>query len=114
MTETSAEVYDRGVAAGQILERLAGHDRHFADINGHLATLAIEAHSQTLQLQRLADAAEADRQTTIKTAAALKEAEEARRDQSTTRWTPFARLIAVLGAAGAAISTITYLLATRH
>lgn len=114
MAETDKDVYDRGVAAGLVLERLSGHDKHFADINGSMGRLADEMHSLVLQVQRLGDAAEADRQTVKVTAGALKDADDARRDQSTQRWSPMARVITVVGAVGAAVSTIAYLLATRH
>jgi hypothetical protein len=112
--ETTAEAYDRGVAAGEILARLAGHDVHFATINGSMARVADEMHQLVLQVQRLGDAADADRSTVKTTAVALKDADDARRDQSATRWSPMARVIAVVGAVGAAVSTIAYLLATRH
>jgi hypothetical protein len=95
--------YDQGVIAGRIDARLADHDRHLAKINGsmdrvadRLDALVTGSHDLLLAVQRLTDAAEADRQTVKVTAAALKEAEEARRDQSETRWTPMARLITVI------------------
>jgi hypothetical protein len=55
----------------------------------------------------MADSMDADRVTVIKTAAALKAADEARRQQGEQRWSPWARLAlaattiaAVLSAAG--------------
>lgn len=88
--------YDQGVIAGRIEARLAQHDKHFADLNGSIRELAGEVHNVVLAVQRLGDAAEADRATVIARAAALKEAEDTRRAQSETRWTPMARLITVI------------------
>ena len=104
------EAYDRGVAAGEIAQRLAGHDQHFATINGSMARLADEMHDLVLQVQRLGDAAESDRSTVKTTALALKEAEDARRDKSTQHWTPFQRGIAAIGAAAAILGAIAYFL----
>lgn len=78
--------YQRGKTAGSIDERLSGHDKHFAAINGHLATLATQAMAQTLALQRLVDAA-----------AITKDAG----NQSWTRWQ---RLFAVISAAGVVVA----------
>lgn len=103
--------YHRGVAAGGIEARLADHDRHFALINGNLIRVAENSADQTralnaltLAVQRLADQAEADARTAVATAKALKEANEARRSEAETRraaseqtWTPWQRLIAVVG-----------------
>lgn len=48
--------YNRGHAAGSIAERLAGHDKHFAAINGSLERLASQEEIHTLKLQRIQDA----------------------------------------------------------
>jgi deoxyribodipyrimidine photolyase len=103
VSEPSA--YDRGVQQGEVEARLAGHDRHFAAINGNLTKLADALTSVgselviiRLALQRLADGAVSRDATTITTAAALKDAEEARRATSEQRWTPLARTIAIIGA----------------
>jgi hypothetical protein len=97
-----------GHAAGEIAARLAEHDRHFERINGSMEHVAEELHNVVLGIQRLGDAADADRQTARITAAALKEQEQARRDKSETRWTPMSRLITVIVAvaviAGAVIA----------
>lgn len=105
--ETSSETYARGVAEGQILERLAGHDDHFRQINGSMARVADEMHQLVLQVQRLGDAAESDRQTVVKTAAALKEASAARQDTSEQRWSPMLRLFAAVSAVAALLSALT-------
>lgn len=99
--------YERGVAAGEIAARLANHDRHFAAINGSLADLAHEMHDLTLAVQRLGDQAAASATTVVATAAALANAEKARREQSTRSWTPFQRLLAVLGV-GVALAGLAY------
>ena len=107
MTQPFGE-YDRGVVAGQIDQRLAQHDKHFEQINGSLGDVARELHVMGLAVQRLADQAESRDATVIKTAAALKDAEDARRAQGETRWTPFTRVIALVGAiAGLVVAVIT-------
>jgi hypothetical protein len=112
--ETQNESYDRGVAAGQILERLSGHDQHFAQINGSMGRIADEMHELVLQVQRLGDSANADRSTVRATAAALKEADEARRQQGVRRWSPFQRVMVAVGATAALLGDLAYLLSTRH
>jgi hypothetical protein len=92
VTESPQEAYERGAVAGAIDARLAGHDRHFREINGQLARIADEMHETRLAVQRLADAASADRSTVVTTAAALKSADDARRDKSETAWSPLARV----------------------
>lgn len=99
----SDDAYERGHIAGEIAARLQDHDRHFAAINGSIARFAAAQEQLVLQIQRLADAADADRVTAVKTAAALKEADEARREQADYRWSPLARL----AAAAAVIATVT-------
>jgi hypothetical protein len=87
--------FDRGHIAGGIAERLAGHDKHFATINGSLEKIARELHAFALAMQRLADQAEAREATAVATATALREAESARRAHSDRRWSPWAKLLAV-------------------
>ena len=115
MADQPDNAYDRGHIAGEIAARLADHDKHFAAINGSLADIARELHDQTLAVQRLGDQAEANAKTVITTAAALKDAEEARRSKGEQSWTPVARLLAVLGglAALAAVAGL-YLALVRH
>ncbi len=103
MTDPAGE-YERGVTAGGIEARLAGHDRHFAAINGSLVKVAENGadhvraiNDLTLAVQRLADQADANARTVITTTAALKDAEEARRSLGDRAWTPWQRLIAVIG-----------------
>lgn len=103
--ETPQEAFDRGQIAGHIAEQLRRHEDHLAKINGSTekTALALEALNDTqqqmaLQLQRLADQSAADAKTRVATAAALKEAEDARRVTAEGRWTPLARTLLVLGA----------------
>jgi len=105
--------YERGHLAGEIAARLAGHDRHFASINGSLVKVAENGIEQTkalnalrLAVQRLADQADANQRTVITTAAALKDAEEARRTSSESSWSPWQKALAVLLAAVAVADLI--------
>jgi hypothetical protein len=91
------EEYDRGHVAGGIDARLAGHDRHFEAINGNIARVGDELHEMKMAVQRLADQAVARDATVVTTAAALKDAEDARRDKSEQTWSPIAKLLAILG-----------------
>jgi hypothetical protein len=91
-----SEDYKRGHDAGGIAERLDSHDRHFALINGSLADMVREIHGLALALQRLADQAVARDATVLTTAAALKEAEEARRDKTEQGWAPWQKALAVV------------------
>jgi hypothetical protein len=92
--------YDRGVIAGGIETRLAGHDRHFEAINGSIARVADELHELKLAMQRLADQAVARDATVITTAAALKDADEVRRHTADQRWSPWQKAFAVIAAIG--------------
>lgn len=107
------DTYDSGVEAGRVLARLEGHDKHFEKINGSLDRLAAlelkrldETGRLTLSIQRLADQAEAAGRTVLATAAALKDADEARRKISTGRWVPLSRLALALGILLTAINLI--------
>jgi hypothetical protein len=111
--ETSQDAYDRGVIAGEIAARLANHDVHFASINGHIKDLVMEIHGMRLNIQRLADQAEASAKTVIATATALRAADEARSTSSTRSWTPWARSFAVLSATATIISIITMIIVLK-
>lgn len=98
--------YDRGheagLVAGQVDARLAGHDHHFADINGQLVKLTTGITDQTavisklaMLVQHLADQADSAAATAVALAAALKAAEE-------KRWGPWQRLGAVIAMIAAA------------
>jgi hypothetical protein len=99
VSESHQEAFDRGTAAGQITARLAEHDKHFARINGSLETMASEMHAVNLGLQGLRDEAVASRATVLTTAAALKAADDARRDKTEQSWSPMTRLGAVVASA---------------
>lgn len=112
MPESPQDAYERGEVAGQIAARLAGHDKHFAAINGSLAKLATEMHELTLAVQRLGDQAVSRDATVITTAAALKEAEAARRDRADRSWSPLTRLGVAAGIV-AALVTVYFLIQPR-
>jgi hypothetical protein len=103
--------YERGVSAGEITQRLADHDRHFAKLNGTMGDVAKALQGLTLAVQRLGDAADADRATVKTTAEALEKQDKARRDQSESRWSPAAKTIAVPGALAAVVTVVTLVLA---
>lgn len=113
MTEPVQEAYDRGVLAGEINARLAGHDAHFAAINGSMAKMAAEMHNLTLAVQRLGDQAVSRDATVLTTAAALKDAEDARRSKTEASWSPWQKLFAVLGAAAALAAVVGLYFAFR-
>jgi ABC-type transporter Mla subunit MlaD len=115
MPETPSEAFERGAKAGEIQARLAGHDTHFASINGSLGQIVGELRSLNLAVQHLSDQASANAATVITTAAALKDAEDARRDQSVQTWTPWARTLALLGGLVAIMAIIAdIVLYVRH
>lgn len=89
--------YERGHLAGGIAERLADHDRHFLKINGSIADVAKELRELNLSVQRLGDQAESNARTVITTAAALKDANDVRRSNAETSWSPVTRVLALLG-----------------
>jgi hypothetical protein len=112
--------YDQGVTAGRIDARLADHDKHLAKINGSMDRVAdrltdlVQGNRDLLLLvQRLGDAADADRATAISLATALEKADTARRDKSTTTWTPLSRLIAVVVAV-AVVAGVVIAFAALH
>jgi len=89
----SSNDYERGKTDA----RLDDHDDHLAKINGSIERMSNEMHSLTLAIQRLVDQGTARDATVITTAAALRDAEKARRDKSEQTWSPFAKTITVLG-----------------
>lgn len=110
--ETSAEAFDRGHIAGEIARTLTDHAAHLSAINGSTekTAVALEAvgrrlESMSLQLQRLADQAESDAATRVATAAALKDADEARRHTAERTGLTVSRATAVIGA-GIAVATL--------
>ena len=109
---TQGSEYDRGVLAGIIEQRLAGHDKHFEAINGSLARIATELGALTLSVQRLADQA-VSRDATVKTTAeALEKARMAQKDIADQRWSPWQKGLAVLGGL-VALTVLYYFLVGR-
>lgn len=104
---TTSDEYNRGKVDAQLAE----HSQHLAKINGSMERVADELHAMTMQVQRLADAADADRATVIVTAQALEKAEAARRVKSEQGWTPFQRVLAVLGVLVALAGTVVAFIA---
>jgi hypothetical protein len=113
MTETTQDAFDRGVAAGEIAARLANHDIHFASINGHVGDLVGEIHGMRLDIQRLADHAEASAKTVLATAEALRTADDTRSTSSNRSWTPWFRAFAVLSAMATILSILTMVVVLR-
>lgn len=110
MPEDGGE-YERGRVDATLTE----HALHLAKINGSIERFAGEVHLLTLGIQRLADAADADRSTVKVTAEALEKAETARRDKSEQGWTPFQRGLAIIGGLAAIVGAIYVILAaTSH
>ena len=116
-----ADDYDRGHAAGAIAERLASHDKHFAAINGQLADIHKEMQKNRLELQRQGDRAAARAAVVDATALALLNAETARRQktdqaendrraQADQSWSPWAKLLAVLGGMAAVAGVVAVLI----
>jgi hypothetical protein len=113
MTETTQDAFDRGVAAGEIAARLANHDIHFTSINGHIGDLVGEIHGMRLDIQRLADHAEASAKTVLATAEALRTADDTRSTSSNRSWTPWFRAFAVLSALATVLSILTMIVVLR-
>ena len=102
--ETKQESYDRGKQDGTIEAELREQRSHLVRINGSQEKFARELErmnnqreQQGLNIQALADAAKANERTAIALATALKEADEARRNQDTAKWSPLTRLGVGLG-----------------
>jgi hypothetical protein len=108
--------YERGVSAGEIAQRLKDHDRHFERLNGSLGEVAAELHGMRLDIQQLGLQAIARDATVVTTAAALKDADQARRiqeqqrqEQSESRWSPMAKAIAIVGVLAAVVAAVAAL-----
>ena len=106
--------FSAGREAGRVDATLEDHSAHLSQINGSIDRFTNEVAALTLQIQRLGDAANADRQTVKVTAAALKDADDARRDKGTQRWTPWQRLIAVVAAVAGAVFALIAILEYLH
>jgi hypothetical protein len=120
MTETNQQAYNRGEDAGRIAQRLDGYDEHFNVINGSIAASALAMREMALQIQRLTDqsiadskerkqVAEAVEKSRRETAEAVESERAVRADRSTTAWTPFARIFAVVAFVAGVLAIIGWL-----
>jgi DNA anti-recombination protein RmuC len=123
----NGSAFDRGVAAGEIAQRLKEHDRHFAQINGSMERVADRLGEMAMQMQRMADAMSSDRATVLTTAEALekerasaaevlKKERDTQRDTTERRWSPLTRFGIAAGALAALATVIAFaiLIATGH
>ncbi len=108
--------YARGHLDGEVASALARHENHFDRINGSVerlaeamarqteamarqgAEFAAQIAVQSLAIQRLADLGDSREKTVKETAAALKVADDQRRDAATTRSRPVTTTALVVGA----------------
>lgn len=111
MTEPSS--YARGVREGEVSQELANHAEHLEKINGSVAEAATQLGLVSKQLTdiglaiaRIDQAMTADKETVIKTAAALKDASDVASLQNEARWTPLTRVFAGVAAAGGVVGAI--------
>lgn len=102
MPESPQEAYKRG----RVDARLDQMDRHFETINGSIEKTANELHGVLLALQRISDQQVANAATVVTTAAALKDAEEARRARTEQSWSPWQKLFAVVAAVGVPVGLV--------
>lgn len=103
--------YERGVIAGEIAQRLLEHDRHLDRVNGSMEVVASRLNGVERGLQRISDSMDADRVTVVKTAAALKDADDARRQKDDRTWSPFAHLVMVATTFAAVLTAVGVILA---
>src|ERR1035437_2453338 len=109
VTETS-DAYDRGHIAGEISQRLSQHDDHLVAINGSVGDTAKALDRLTMTVQRLADAADADRAKAVALAVGLREADEARQQKSGERWSPLTRLGIAAGIVASSLGALALIL----
>jgi hypothetical protein len=113
MAEDGA-AYDRGHLAGEIAQRLKNHDDHLGAINGSIGDTAKALDRLTMSVQRLADAADADRAKALALATGLKEADEARQQKSGERWSPLTRLCIAAGGIASTLAALALILSHFH
>jgi hypothetical protein len=106
VAESAEDAYERGTVAGRVEQRLNEHATHLDKINGSMERVANELHGLKLAVQLLSQQAISRDATVVTTAAALKDAEEARRSKTEASWSPWQKLFAVLGAAAAMAAVI--------
>lgn len=122
---TISDEFERGKIAGEIAQRLKGHDEHFAAINGQLGRIGDEMQGLKLQLARVADGITANLATVATTATAVEKerASTARavedqrtalRDSNDKRWSPLARIGTMAGIATAAAALLAWAISHIH
>jgi hypothetical protein len=97
--------YDRGVAKGEVHARLAAHDHLFDAINGSIAQLVVGMNTVSVRIEKLSDGIIARDEKAAATAAALRDAEQARHEQAEAKWSIWQKMFAILSAF-AAIGTV--------
>jgi hypothetical protein len=107
--ETTGEAYDRGHTAGGVDAQLAEHSQHLAKINGSIERFAGEVHGLRLDIQGLKDEVKANARAVPLVAAALKDADEARRAAGESSWSPWAKIFAAIGGLAAFVGVVTFL-----
>jgi len=107
-SESSKESYDRGVVAGGVEQRLAGHDKHFAAINGSLDRISgtlkeflVKQNEMMLEIQRLTQDIVSMRETEI---AKLN-------TQVAIPWSPWLQLLVVVAGIGIVIGMVAGIIA---
>ena len=109
MPETPEETYERGRLAGEINTRLAGHDLHFAQLNGSLKDVAGEMHNLALAVQHLSDQFTANEQKVIATAAALEAQNKTRREATDERLKPLTVVVMIFAVVSALLNLYQFL-----
>jgi ABC-type transporter Mla subunit MlaD len=130
--EQNGSSFDRGVAAGEISQRLKEHDKHFDQINGQMGRVAdeqagtrVELAGIKMQLQRMADGLLADKATVATTAEAVEKervstAAVVEKERATgvraaeRRWTPLTRIGIAAGILIPLAALIAYLYVSTH
>ena len=106
----SDDAYTRAFESGRIAARLDGHDAQLHELSSTLSKVVDIEGQLTLTVQALGRDAKARDEKAVALALALKEAEDERRTQSETIWSPFAKIITVIVAVAAVLSvTLAYL-----
>jgi len=104
--DAATEAYRRGQAEGEIRARLDGNDRRFDAMNGQLGKIDGRLQDMVRVLQGVQNQTTASVEQQRAVAQAL-------RDQATKAWAPWAKVLAVVGAAGVVASVVIAYVATR-
>lgn len=107
------EEFEHGLWSGKVSTRLDNHDRLFDKINGSMGDIATELEILNIQVQKLADQADASAKTAAATAAALRDAEAMRRLKAEddrvaaeSKWSPFQRISLMISIVAGLTATI--------